>query len=530
MIHCPSCAAGLRFDIESQKLVCDHCDSSFDVQSVRDNEKDGAKTAEGYDAYVFICPSCGAELLTNDQNDAVGFCPYCGGASMIYDRVRKNWTPGSIIPFQITKDQCRKAYLNEARKHLLVSSKYKRASFIDSFRGIYMPYWSYNVKHKGYYQFEHEEINGDNIDTVKETYSIGCEFQGYSHDASVSFDDRISENLAPYTELHRTGFHPGYLSGFYAEIGDADEQEYKSLVMERMSDNVRDKVTAELNKEGLRSVKNLTDIPTSVHSSELSLHPVWFMSYREKNRITYAAVNGETGKVSADFPLSPLRIIFFALLVSGLIFALISGLMSFLPSVKGNAALAVCSLLAIAGSYFLQRSFTNTVHENLRLDTAPLGSSGIVFGVATACSVIGSLMVMNDGSYAQAQASFGRTLLFPSIIAMIWMLVKQFRYQGRLKTELVDSLKGKQRDSFAPLANRCFPLFIAAQIICLIFSVFFIITAYADMVAKDHCYHSICLLAGLAFLTALLHIFFQLQAAKRRPPQMEKKGALYDEN
>lgn len=124
MLHCPSCGAGLRFDIATQRAVCDHCQNSYDPQYINDNISNDAKTEKTFDSFAYVCPSCGAEILTSDKNDAIGFCPYCGGASMIFDKIRKVWKPDSVIPFSVTKEQCKEAYVKEVKRHLFVSRKY----------------------------------------------------------------------------------------------------------------------------------------------------------------------------------------------------------------------------------------------------------------------------------------------------------------------------------------------------------------------------------------------------------------------
>ena len=116
MIHCPSCGSGLRFDIASQKTCCDHCRSFFEPEALPDSVYDDAETEKVFDSFRVICPDCGAELVTTDPNDAVGFCPYCGGASVIYDKLRKEWAPNGIIPFSVTKEQCRELYSKEVKK------------------------------------------------------------------------------------------------------------------------------------------------------------------------------------------------------------------------------------------------------------------------------------------------------------------------------------------------------------------------------------------------------------------------------
>ena len=115
MVHCPSCGAGLRFDIERQQMFCDHCQSLFDPQRITDSTYNDAKTENNFETYSYICPDCGAELMTNDKRDAIGFCPYCGGASMIFDRIRRDWKPDGVIPFAVTKEQCKQAQVLQAR-------------------------------------------------------------------------------------------------------------------------------------------------------------------------------------------------------------------------------------------------------------------------------------------------------------------------------------------------------------------------------------------------------------------------------
>ena len=43
---------------------------------------------------------------------------------------------------------------------------------------------------------------------------------------------------------------------------------------------------------------------TTVKETDYSMFPVWFLSYRNKDRVAYATVNGQTGKVVADLPIS----------------------------------------------------------------------------------------------------------------------------------------------------------------------------------------------------------------------------------
>ena len=213
----------------------------------------------------------------------------------------------------------------------------------------------------------HETTTGKTSKEVTTTvfeknYQVAYTLSGISFDASIGFDDHISEQLQPFDTDGQKAFHPGYLSGFYAEIGDADKKEYEAYACEQFQDYTRNLI---IESEGSEA-KNLI-IPTRVQSVSHALHPVWFMSYRRKNELIYAAVNGQTGKVAADLPLSPLRILLAALLSVLLIFGAVNLVMNLLPSIKAGATLMICSLLTFTYTALLQDTYLTTLARCLHM-------------------------------------------------------------------------------------------------------------------------------------------------------------------
>ena len=371
MIHCPGCGGGLRFDIASQHMLCDYCGGHYDPASTASMNKE-AKGTQTFESYVFLCPSCGGELLTTDQNDAVGFCPFCGGVSMLFDRIHQQWEPEHIIPFQITKEQCKELYAKEARKSIFTARQYRDPQLIEGFRGFYMPYWNYQAIQQGTYHMQgvHKGVFS------KKSYSISgktdLKLDGYGHDASRSFADRLSENIAPFDPAGHRPFAPGYLSGFYADIGDVDAHTYDAEGEECIRENTAELMAKEqsvTNPPGvfgkIKADPKSAKIPTKIVSAQRTLYPVWFMSYRNKDKITYAAVNGQTGKVSADLPVSPIRVMI-AVLALG---AALAGLSFFLPSVKANIALVLTTILLVIGAFVLGHAFNCAVNRETELDT-----------------------------------------------------------------------------------------------------------------------------------------------------------------
>ena len=54
------------------------------------------------------------------------------------------------------------------------------------------------------------------------------------------------------------------------------------------------------------------------------MYPVWFLSYRNKDRVAYATVNGQTGKVVADMPIDSKKYVLSSLILAVILFALLN--------------------------------------------------------------------------------------------------------------------------------------------------------------------------------------------------------------
>lgn len=54
-------------------------------------------------------PQCGGEILST-ENAATGFCSFCGASTILDSRIAREKRPDYIVPFQITKEDCKKAY------------------------------------------------------------------------------------------------------------------------------------------------------------------------------------------------------------------------------------------------------------------------------------------------------------------------------------------------------------------------------------------------------------------------------------
>ena len=115
---CPNCDAGLLFDPEKQKFVCEFCISEFTEEELGNTEaakraeaeaEEDAKFSEETNEYN--CPSCGAEIIT-DINTVADTCYYCHNPIVLKGKVSGHMKPSKIIPFKFDKDEAKNIFLN----------------------------------------------------------------------------------------------------------------------------------------------------------------------------------------------------------------------------------------------------------------------------------------------------------------------------------------------------------------------------------------------------------------------------------
>ena len=80
---------------------------------------------------------------------------------------------------------------------------------------------------------------------------------------------------------------------------------------------------------------------TKSEGEDSVLYPVWFMSYRNGDRVAYAVVNGQTGKVVADMPLDVKKYLLTSLALAVPVFFLLNLFLTLRPMVL----ITVCAVL-----------------------------------------------------------------------------------------------------------------------------------------------------------------------------------------
>ncbi len=366
MAVCPNCGGMLRFDIAGQCMKCDSCTSTFDPYAFQYGGS--AEESTEYDVTVFKCPQCGGEIFSTDQT-AAGFCSYCGSSNVLESHLTKEKRPEFIIPFKKTKEDCKNIFKSHTKKALFAPADFKSEGRIDSFRGIYMPYWLYDMSQNNPIDVKTSTSHrrGDYI--ITDHYICGgfldCSYNGVSYDASSAFADDISNEIAPFNVKDITEFSPAFLSGFYADLADVPVNTYEDAAIDLAQEGTYNyiKKSSPMSKESFDESKAAVKgrIKTEINAERSAMFPVWFMTYRNRDRVAYATVNGQTGRVSSDIPVSVPKYLLCAGIIAVILFFIFQMFFTLLP---GTVLTIIGFVSLISGIMYASQMKSIVAQEN----------------------------------------------------------------------------------------------------------------------------------------------------------------------
>lgn len=508
MYACPNCGRNIKFDITSQSLLCEACSSSFSPYDVIKKE-DAVK--DTYRTNVYMCPSCGGEIRTDSDNEVTSVCMYCGGSTIISSRISDEKKVDYIIPFSVTKEECNALYANKLRRNIFAPSEVRRKIKADGFRGIYMPYWIYSITQQGEFALDGSREYYEDGKYVSANYTIEGEldasYVGVSFDASSSFPDNMSQTIAPYDMAGLEEFTPSFLSGFYADASDTPEEIYHADAINLVSEKTLECIGEETMpvkvaiKEGEDVGKELNSVCDSYKSA---MFPVWFMSFKHHGRMSYSVINGQTGDLYADIPISIRKyllgslIIFIPIFLALNMFTLtpqilcfLTGIFTFLTILLYNKEAQILYLkennLDDKGyCYHNGMPLPKRRMKKTRKDKKALikGWMPVIFSVIWSLGVI-ILGILFVTSYAMIESRiYG--FIFP-ILSLVFYIIGQIKYDKGIAPTLLSTLVSVVTGVFLfvnPVYDMWFYTVAIAGIASVIFNVFCLIRVYNRLATR----------------------------------------------
>jgi len=333
--QCPACTGPLHFDPVTGKLVCDYCGSSYSTaeiealyarkdesaaqaaQAAQDQpQPEGSpwSEAEAAGLKVYNCPSCGAELIC-DQTTAASSCPYCGNPTIVPGELSGALRPDWVIPFRLTKEQAVTALKAHYRKKPLLPKLFSSQNHLEEIKGVYAPFWLYDGSAGGTAVFHAKKVRhwSEGKYDVTETSHFECVRRGtlcFSRipvDSSTKMPDEHMDAIEPFDFSDLRPFSTAYLPGYMADKYDVDARNAEERARKRAVESAVSAMEATV--DGYDSVsRESTDVAYNRSGLHYALLPVWILSTRWNERNYLFAVNGQTGRLVGDLPISKGRL------------------------------------------------------------------------------------------------------------------------------------------------------------------------------------------------------------------------------
>ncbi len=319
-VICKNCAGKLIFNPASQKLECNTCGSSYRAEDVEDIY--ASKGTKYYDTRVYVCSHCGAEVITSDT-EASTFCVYCGNPAIVFSRISREYRPDGIIPFKITNEQAISNIRQKFLKNPIISRDVIGKLTPENIRGIYVPYWIINADFTEADWIKGEVKRGKS--SVTKYYSRAGEltYRNIPIDGSRILNDETSRKLEPFYLPESTDFDEDYLNGFYSNTSDLTFFDLRKSAAERCHALYAEEVVKTV--KGARNVKIVDSIyHLNLHDDPVyMMMPVWFFTFKHKDKPYTVLVNGQNGKVVGTMPWERKRVWAIAISMFLLIMAIV---------------------------------------------------------------------------------------------------------------------------------------------------------------------------------------------------------------
>ena len=315
-------------------MHCEYCNSDYEPSEIgrqaisgvspkaTRKDKDIAHNQRKIKMNIAVCNSCGGELAVSDV-EVSSFCPYCGNASVVMDRVEERLAPDYMIPFKVTKEEAESIIRKRLRSGIFVPKEIKDFE-TERLCGIYIPFWLYDIYYGAEQKWKYKESRGKYSSVTRYALTLAdSAYQQLTVDASRAFDDDASKRLEPYQMEELEYFDPVYLSGFYADRFDVRVGETDRIVEDRIKKMFRDVVIRKV--PGGAEVDD-ERVVQEVMRRDYAFLPVWFLTFRHEDQPYTVLVNGQTKKMVGAVPVNKkkaMSLLIFLIILLGIGFACI---------------------------------------------------------------------------------------------------------------------------------------------------------------------------------------------------------------
>lgn len=291
LIKCGTCGAVL----DEEDLFCPNCGAEAPKR-----EGEAAPPAH-VTTCNFTCKGCGASM-SYDASAGTLRCPFCGSSELEKQPDAKEISPQGVVPFAIKQDQAIAAMRQWLGSSIWRPGDLSEQAAIVKMTPVYVPYWVFEAQTHTFWTADTSQTP---VGARAGWYPLTGQHEGTYHGLLVG----ASGALTPAETMALCPFD-------LANAVPPDKIDLTNSIYERFT--VPRKYARPLANQGFEqleaeacgkyvpgSARNLkVNVRITDLTSQPMLLPVWIMAYRYQDRVFRFVVNGQTGRVTGQAPLS----------------------------------------------------------------------------------------------------------------------------------------------------------------------------------------------------------------------------------
>ena len=276
----------------------------------------------------FQCKNCGAEVAI-DPDQRSYTCAFCDSTYVVElpQESNRRQPPEFVIPFGVTLDEAHGKFQQWIKAGgLFRPGDLQNVKIAKKLRGVYLPFWAFSMLAQsrwsasiGEHWYRTETYttrqNGKTVTktrTVTETEWWPLDgrhhryYSGFLVSGSRGLNQRDAERIKPFRLEALRRYRPDFLAGWLSEKYSLQSDEALTVCKREFRRREESNIAANMPGDTHRGLAVETQF--SRVNSDLILLPIFLLSYRHKGKLFRFMVNGQTGRVAGDRPLSGWKI------------------------------------------------------------------------------------------------------------------------------------------------------------------------------------------------------------------------------
>jgi predicted RNA-binding Zn-ribbon protein involved in translation (DUF1610 family) len=318
---CPNCGANQAYSAADQSLTCTACgyrevprqpvvgkmaeQFEFKVETLQQSAH-----GWGVERKEMQCKNCGA-LLSIPPDSMTHTCPFCTSNFIVQQKASQDLLrPHHLIPPKVTDQACRDLIPKWLSSSWMTPHALRGDAVLDRLMPIYLPFWTFDAKTAADWRAEVGHTHTTGSGKNRRTYTTWRWESGhvdlFVDDLLVSGTLRVSEKILKQVSNFSTTELVPYDSAFLAGIStlayERNLEQAWELGRQEMRETTKKACYKQMSSSKVRNFSMQMDFNNE--SWRYVLLPVYATAYQFEDKVFQVLVNGQTGKVGGQRPVS----------------------------------------------------------------------------------------------------------------------------------------------------------------------------------------------------------------------------------